>query len=149
MDCTLAPLPGVIDILKQGRKKADLIVVSQTPLEVLEREWRENDMTPLVELLAGQEHGTKAEHIQYATESKGYDADKVLMVGDAPGDHQAAVANNALFYPIVPGQEAESWQLLAVEGLDRFFNGTFAGSFQQDRLTEFNNALPDTPPWPI
>ena len=70
-----------------------MIVVSQTPLEALEREWEENGMTPYVGLIAGQEHGTKAEHIQLATEGKGYGADRILMVGDAPGDYKAAAEN--------------------------------------------------------
>ena len=143
----MTPFPGVIDILKMGQGKADMIVVSQTPLEALEREWEENNMTPYVGLIAGQEHGTKAEHLRFATEGKGYGKDRVLMVGDAPGDQKAAEDNHALFYPIIPGKEEMSWQRLFDTGLDKFFAGTFFGDFQQQLLVEFDAALPDEPTW--
>jgi hypothetical protein len=71
------------------------------------------------------------------------------MIGDAPGDHQAAVANKALFYPINPGAEEKSWQRLFEEGIDRFLSGTFAGKYQQDLLAEFDGFLPASPPWPV
>jgi len=143
----IIPFPGVMDVLEQGQGKADMIVVSQTPLEALEREWEENNMTSYIGLIAGQEHGTKGEHIRFATEGKGYDSDRILMVGDAPGDFQAAAENNALFYPIVPCSEEASWQRFAHEGLARFFDGTFAGEYQQALLDEFDTALPEKPQW--
>ena len=143
----VAPFPGVMEVLKRGNEKADMIVVSQTPLEALEREWEENGMTPYVNLIAGQEHGTKSEHIHFATEGKGYDADKILKVGDAPGDYKAAMDNNAFFYPIVPGNEAMSWSRLVNEGLSKFFEGTFGGDYQNMLLEEFDAALPENPDW--
>ena len=76
-----------------------------------------------------------------------YAPNHVLMVGDAPGDYKAAKANNTLFYPINPGAEEASWKRLYDEGLDRFFNGTFAGEYQQQLLDEFNTYLPVDPPW--
>lgn len=143
----MTPFPGVMDVLKRGKGRADMIVVSQTPLEALEREWEENNMTPYVSLIAGQEHGTKTEHIQFATEGKGYGKDRVLMVGDAPGDYKAAEANRALYYPIIPGQEELSWQRLVDEALEKFFAGTFAGAYQQLLLNEFDASLPSEPHW--
>ena len=143
----MTPFPGVMDVLNQGQGKADMIVVSQTPLEALEREWEENKMTPYIEAIAGQEHGTKTEHIRFATEGKGYDSSKILMIGDAPGDYKAAVENSALFYPIVPGNEEASWTRLSEEGLAKFFDGTFAGDYQNRLLEEFDAALPETPSW--
>jgi hypothetical protein len=69
------------------------------------------------------------------------------MIGDAPGDFQAAEGNAALFYPIVPGNEAASWKRLAEEGLAKFFDGTYAGDYQKMLLEEFDAALPDEPHW--
>lgn len=143
----VGPFPCVMDVLEQGSQRADMIVVSQTPLEALEREWEENGMTPYVNLIAGQEHGTKSEHIRYATEGKGYASDQILKVGDAPGDYKAAMDNHALYYPIIPGQEAQSWKRLLDEGLGRFFAGTFAGDYQQMLIGEFDAALPEKPHW--
>ena len=140
------PLPGVKEVLASASKKADLIVVSQTPLEALEREWAENGMIQYVNLICGQEHGTKAEHIKYSTEGK-YAADCVLMVGDAPGDYKAAAKNNALFFPIIPGREEASWAELLNNGLNKFFNKEFAGAYQQQLLDEFDASLPENPNW--
>lgn len=32
------------------------------------------------------------------------------MIGDAPGDLKAARGNGALFFPVNPGDEEESWK---------------------------------------
>ena len=69
------------------------------------------------------------------------------MIGDAPGDKKAAHGNGALFYPIVPGDETESWKRLAKEALPRFFGETFAGNYQKELLAKFGRALPPKPPW--
>ncbi len=71
------------------------------------------------------------------------------MIGDAPGDHNPAVANNCLFIPVNPGNEDASWRGLLAEGIDRFLNGTFAGEYEQVLLDEFNQYLPERPPWPV
>ncbi|MDD3118501.1 MAG: HAD hydrolase-like protein [Victivallales bacterium] len=145
MNHGITPFPGVREVLQQLADRADVIVVSQTPLEALRREWRENRIDDTVALIAGQEYGTKTEHLRYAAGGKGYAADHLLMIGDAPGDYRAAQSNNALFFPIVPGKEEESWQELGGEGLGRFFAGTFAGAYQQQLLAAFDRALPEVP----
>lgn len=143
----ISPFAGVMEVLKLAKQNADVMVVSQANMDALEREWGENGMTPYVSQIAGQEFGTKSEQIRYATEGKGYDANNILMIGDAPGDYDAAMANHALFYPIIPGDEYRSWARLSSEGLAKFFEGTFAGDYQQMLIDEFNVALPEHPPW--
>ena len=69
------------------------------------------------------------------------------MIGDAPGDYKAAVANDALFFPINPGDEEASWKRFYEEGIDRFLGGTFAGEYQEELLAEFETYLPERPPW--
>jgi phosphoglycolate phosphatase-like HAD superfamily hydrolase len=103
------PFPYVHESLTTVREKADSIVVSQTPLEALEREWDEQELSGYVRLIAGQEMGRKSEHLARAAGGK-YSEDHILMIGDAPGDLTAAKENNALFYPVIPGEEEESWQ---------------------------------------
>lgn len=142
----IPPFPGVMEVLEKSHGRADKIVVSQTPLEALTREWKENKIDQFLNVIAGQEHGTKTEHLQYAAKGK-YAPEKILMVGDAPGDLKAAKANEALFYPIIPGREEESWTKFAKEAVDKFFDGTFAGTYQQELLDDFDKALPATPPW--
>ena len=69
------------------------------------------------------------------------------MIGDAPGDMKAAKANNALFYPIIPGREIQSWKRFGDEAFDRFINGRYAGEYEQKLIAEFDASLPETPPW--
>lgn len=141
------PFPGVKTVLEKCKPRADMIVVSQTPLEALRREWDENRIGNYVACIAGQEHGTKTEHLMFATLGKNYGENKVLMVGDAYGDLKAARENRALFFPIIPGDEEASWKQLAEEGIDKFFNGTFAGDYQGKLLLALEKALPELPPW--
>lgn len=142
----IPPFPGVKEVLEKGKGRADMIVVSQTPVEALEREWKENKIDHYLELIAGQEYGTKTEHLEYAAAGK-YESDKILMIGDAPGDLKAAKTNNALFFPIIPGREENSWAKLAGEGLERFLCGGYAGAYQESLLADFDKALPSNPPW--
>jgi phosphoglycolate phosphatase-like HAD superfamily hydrolase len=142
----LPPFPGVREALEKMVKKADVIVVSGTPGEALQREWAEHDIAGYVRLIAGQELGKKQEHLSLAAGGK-YPAEKMLMIGDAPGDMKAARAVGARFYPINPGSEERSWEQLLQEALDRFFAGKYAGDYERKLLEQFNRLLPDTPPW--
>ena len=140
------PFPFVLEALESLTGKADVMVVSATPGEALEREWREHGLTRHVALIAGQEMGAKTEHLALATSGR-YDPSRVLMVGDAPGDRQAAEANGVLFYPIDPGREDDSWRRLYQEALPRFFAGTYAGDYMNRLVAEFESLLPEIPPW--
>ena len=140
------PFPFVRECLEKMVPLADIIVVSGTPGEALTREWQEHDIAKYVEVIAGQEMGKKAEHLDYATKGK-YEENHVLMIGDAPGDMKAAKANDALFYPINPGDEEKSWQRFHREGFDKFINGQYAGSYEEKVIAEFDEYLPERPPW--
>jgi phosphoglycolate phosphatase-like HAD superfamily hydrolase len=142
----LPPFPGVREALEKVQQRADVIVVSGTPGEALQREWAEHDLARYVRFIAGQELGKKREHLSLAAGGK-YPVEKMLMIGDAPGDMQAAKAVGARFYPINPGAEEQSWELLHGEALDRFFAGEYAGDYEDTMIEKFNRLLPDTPPW--
>ena len=138
------PFPYVRACLERMVVRADVLVVSATPHEALQREWDEHDLTKFVVAICGQEIGTKKECLQTA---RHYPPCHTLMIGDAPGDHKAAVANGALFFPINPGAEEESWKRLLDEGMERFFAGTFSGKYQEELLADFDRYLPELPPW--
>lgn len=142
----LPPFPAVRPSLERAAPLADLIVVSATPSAALEREWREHDLDGFVAVIAGQEHGRKDEHLKIAAQGR-YAPGHVLMIGDAPGDRQAAAGIEALFYPITPGREQESWERFEAEALQRFLDGTYAGEYEQGLFADFEAQLPDTPPW--
>jgi phosphoglycolate phosphatase-like HAD superfamily hydrolase len=140
------PFPGVRESLAKLQPSADLVIVSQTPLDALAREWAEHDIDHFARAIAGQEMGSKAEHIKFAAEGK-YAKEKMLMIGDAPGDRKAAKANGAMFYPINPGHEEDSWKRFHEEAIDKFLAGTFAGDYEKMLNDEFESYLPATPAW--
>ncbi len=142
------PFPYMRESLEVMHNKADMIVVSATPTAALEKEWDEHDIAQFVRVIAGQEMGKKAVHLQIAAAGR-YDPDKILMIGDAPGDMKAAKANNALFFPINPGAEEYSWKRFYEEAMQRFFDGSYAGEYEAGLIAEFERYLPDTPPWKI
>jgi len=142
----MPPFPYVRKSLEKIQPSADVFVVSATPVEALRREWEEHDIAKYVQVIAGQEMGNKAQHLDYATAGK-YRQDHVLMIGDAPGDMEAAKKNNALFYPINPGDEVQSWKRFGDEAFDRFINGRYAGQYEEKVIAEFDACLPELPPW--
>jgi phosphoglycolate phosphatase-like HAD superfamily hydrolase len=142
----ITPFPFVKECLMKIKPLADIMVVSQTPYDALKREWEENKIDHYLRMIAGQEHGTKSEHLKYAASGK-YPADKILMIGDANGDLKAARSNGVLFYPINPGKEEESWEKLFSEGLDKFFAGTYKGGYENELIAEFETYLPEQPHW--
>lgn len=142
----VAPLPGVKEAFAQIAEFADIVIVSATPHEALIREWGSQGLLEHISVVAGQELGSKKVCIQKAMTGK-YDPSKVLMVGDAPGDHAAANANGVLFYPIIPGQEVESWKLLRSEAVEKFHDGTYAGAYMESRIEAFDSVLKEDPDW--
>lgn len=140
------PFPYVRESLEKIAPKAEIMVCSATPGAALAKEWEEHNIHGYVQAICGQEAGKKDETLGRAA-SHGYDKARVLMIGDAPGDMQAAQKVGALFYPINPGAEEESWKRFLEDAADRFFKGTFAGKYQQDLIAEFNTYLPELPSW--
>ena len=140
------PFPLFRESLQKMITKADVIVVSQTPSEALIREWAELGIDKFVRFIAGQELGTKSEHLKMAADGK-YPANRILMIGDAPGDLKAANAVNALFFPVIPGREDESWKRFHDEALDNFFAMKYEGAYQKALLEEFRKSLPEKAPW--
>ena len=142
----IPPFPYVRESLVALSSLADMMVVSQTPGEALQREWEEHDLAKHAAAICGQEMGTKAEHLQLGAGGK-YPQDRVLMLGDAMGDLTAARKNGFLFFPINPGREDASWQRFFEEGMGRFLKGTYAGEYEAGLMAEFEAMLPDRPPW--
>ena len=140
------PFPYLRESVEKLSRRADIICVSATPGEALEREWQEHNIAKYAAVICGQEMGSKKEHLKLAAGGK-YEKDCVLMIGDAPGDLSAARANGALFFPVNPGHEEASWERFNREAIERFFNHTYAGAYEAALIAEFEKLLPATPPW--
>lgn len=138
------PFPYVRRSLEHLKEHADIVIVSATQQLALEREWSENDLMQFITAVKGQESGSKKEII--AALKSQYEPGHILMIGDAPGDKDAAKANGALFYPICPDKEAQSWENFG-ECMDAFLKGTYAGEMEDRNIAYFESLLPDKPFW--
>lgn len=140
------PFPFVRETLESVSQWADILVCSQTPEEALRREWAEHNIAQYANVIAGQEMGSKKEHIAIVANGR-YDKDKIIMIGDAFGDLDAARANGAYFYPINPGDEDKSWELFFKTAAEIFRKGKYDKNYESKLLEDFFKRLPETPPW--
>ncbi len=142
----LPPFPLVRETLQKLQGRVDVMVVSATPAEALRREWEEHGIDRYVALIAGQELGKKEEQLGLTATGK-YAAGHMLMVGDALGDLKAARAVGALFYPILPGSEDESWECFYDEVIEQFLAGKYTKEHEAKHLADFEKVLPKAAPW--
>ena len=141
----VAAFPSARKMLEELHQHSSVAVVSQAQTETIRREWGEQGLLEFVDTVYGQEYGSKADCIRRAKEA-GFDSVHTLMIGDAPGDAASAKAADALFYPIVPNEEDESWQKLH-KLAERFFALEYAGSTEKELLDSYHSKLLTTPPW--
>lgn len=141
----IPPFPGVRESLERLAPFCDIAIVSATAREALLSEWKEHDLLQYVRVLCAQEDGSKGACIKAL--AQGYQPDKILMMGDAPGDMEAAHKNSVLFYPIRPGEESGSWKEFCKEDLEGFLKGNYNEAEQEKRIGRFLDCLPVTPPW--
>jgi len=140
------PFPLVRECLARLQPAADIVVVSGTPAEALEREWEEHGIRNFAALIAGQEIGSKKEHLQFTTSGK-VEPGFGLMVGDAPGDLKAATANGLRFFPVNPGHEEASWERFHGEIIGLFLSGGYTQEIEDGLVREFQSCLPEKPVW--
>lgn len=134
------PFDGVKESLEEIHKIADIAIVSSANQQAIADEWGKYNLLEYTDIMLSQDAGSKAYCIQKLLE-KGYDSSKVLMIGDAPGDRDAANVNNILYYPILVKHEKESWETLQTEALDKFLKGTYIGEYQNMLLKAFEDNL--------
>ena len=117
-------------------ERADVAIVSSANLDAVLEEWERYGLLEHTDIVLAQNAGSKAYCIGELLK-KGYAPDCVLMCGDAPGDHQAAVKNGVFYYPILVRKEKESWEELISEGFDKLLSGTYADGYQQQKIDAF------------
>ncbi len=130
------PFDGAKDGLEAAHKIADVAVVSSANRGAVEEEWGEHGLIDHVDILLAQDVGSKAFCIGEMLKF-GYEKEKTLMVGDAPGDLDAAEKNGVYFFPILVNHERQSWDELISTGLEKLENGTFGGEYQQSLKERF------------
>lgn len=145
----MRPAPAfqnAVKALELMQNTCDMMVVSQAPRSSLLKEWSMHNLLRFVPVIAGQEAGDKAGQLIAATQDH-YPKDKILMIGDATGDKDAAQTAGVLFYPILPNEEELAWQKFNEEAYPKFLSGTYAGDYEAECLEMFSRKLPSTPPW--
>ena len=125
---------------------ADILIVSKTPYTDLANYWEDQGITKYVQIIAGQEMGSKGHHIEVAKKAGQYEDDQVMMIGDGGGDLKAVKLNKGLFYPTPPGQEKEAWKSFP-DAFKKFIKGEYKGEFEDKLLKVFNEALLTSPSW--
>lgn len=119
------PFPGAEAGLAAAAKVADVAVVSSANRDAVEEEWEKYGLLRHTDILLAQDCGSKAHCIAEMLKF-GYDKDHVLMVGDAPGDCDAAEKNGVWFYPILVNWEEESWDGFVEQALPLFLADRYA-----------------------
>ena len=133
------PFPGAKDGLAAASQFADVAIVSSANRDAVLEEWTKHSLLDHVDIVLAQDCGSKAHCIAEMLKF-GYALDHVLMVGDAPGDHDAAKQNGVFFYPILVRHETESWTELPKAGFDCLKNGTYP-AYEKKKLDAFRGNL--------
>ena len=102
------PYAGAKEGLAAAHEFADVAMVSSANRDAVEEEWGKFGLLEHTDIVLAQDVGSKAACIAQMLRF-GYDRNKVLMIGDAPGDCDAAEKNGVHYYPILVGHEKESW----------------------------------------
>lgn len=129
------PFPGAAEGLAAAAKLADVAVVSSANRDAVEEEWEKYGLLAHTDILLAQDCGSKSHCIAQMLKF-GYERDHVLMVGDAPGDCEAAEKNGVWFYPILVNWEEESWTEFIEKALPMFVNDGY-GACQAEKKQVF------------
>ncbi|MEZ3485455.1 MAG: HAD family hydrolase, partial [Lachnospiraceae bacterium] len=134
------PFGNVKEALEYAHRYADVAIVSSANKGAVLEEWERYGLLEHTDIVLAQDAGTKAfcigELLKY-----GYDQEKVLMCGDAPGDLKAAEQNGVCYYPILVRHEAESWKEFMEKGLGYLLNGSYGKGYHKMKIQEFMENL--------
>ena len=119
------PYEGAKEGLAAAHEFADVAMVSSANRDAVEEEWGKFGLLEHTDIVLAQDVGSKAACIAEMLKF-GYDLDKVVMVGDAPGDCDAAEKNGVHYYPILVNHEKESWDEAIAVAFGKLQEGCYA-----------------------
>ena len=119
------PYAGAKEGLAAAHAFADVAMVSSANRDAVEEEWGKFGLLQHTDIVLAQDIGSKAACIKEMLKF-GYDLDKVVMVGDAPGDCDAAEKNGVHYYPILVNHEKESWDEAIAVAYNKLQSGDYA-----------------------
>ena len=119
------PYDGAKEGLAAAHLFADVAMVSSANRDAVEEEWGKFGLLEHTDIVLAQDVGSKAACIAEMLKF-GYDPAKVMMVGDAPGDCDAAEKNGVHYYPILVNHEKESWDEIIATAFAKLRAGDYA-----------------------
>ena len=133
------PYDGAREGLAAAHEFADVSMVSSANRDAVEEEWGKFGLLEHTDIVLAQDIGSKAACIA-AMLKFGYDLDKVVMVGDAPGDCDAAEKNGVHYYPILGNHEKASWDEAISVAFAKLQFGDYA-LYGQEKKSQFLHNL--------
>ena len=119
------PYAGAKEGLAAAHTFADVAMVSSANRDAVEEEWGKFGLLEHTDIVLAQDVGSKAACIAQMLKF-GYDRKNVLMIGDAPGDCDAAEKNNVWYYPILVNHEKASWDEAISIAFSKLQSGAYA-----------------------
>ena len=130
------PFEGVKEALEYAHQYGDVAIVSSANRQAVVEEWELYHLLEHVDIILAQDVGSKAYCIQELLK-KGYEKSHVLMVGDAPGDKDAAKKNDVYYYPILVRCEKDSWKEFVDKAVAKLLEGSYGDDYQAQKEKEF------------
>lgn len=134
------PYDGVAEALQAAQELSDIVVVSAANPDAMYEEWELHGLAYFVNLILNQNIGTKDFCVSELV-AKGYETERVIMVGDAMEDLEVARMCGICFYPIILHREEHSWRHFEIDALERFYEGTYKGAYEDGLIAEFEQAF--------
>ncbi len=132
------PFEGAKEGLAAAHEFADVAMVSSANRDAVEEEWGKFGLLELTDIVLAQDIGSKAACIA-AMLKLGYEAENVLMIGDALGDCEAAEENGVYYYPILVNHEKASWDEAINTAFDKLKMGDFEDYGKQKKKEFLQN----------
>ncbi len=132
----LEPFKNGRDFLESEYKKAHIAVVSSASFDGIIDDWGRSDILKYTDTIMGRENGSKSEQLLMISQNQ-KKKENILMIGDAISDLKSAQDVGALFFPIIAGDEENSWKYLKEDAIERFYNNSYKGDYQDKLIDEF------------
>ena len=130
------PFDGALEGLEKMSNLGIVNIVSSANREAVEDEWVRHGLMAHVDDLYCQDRGKKAD-VLAGFIAAGQDPHKIIMIGDSPGDLEAAEENGTWFFPIIVGDEAASWKELQDKVADQFVAGEYTKEDHDRNVEKF------------
>ncbi|MBE6975168.1 MAG: HAD family hydrolase [Ruminococcaceae bacterium] len=132
------PYTGAYEGLAAAHAFADVAMVSSANRDAVEEEWGKFGLLAHTDIVLAQDVGSKAACIRQMLRF-GYDPKNVVMIGDAPGDCDAAEKNGVHYYPILVNHEKESWDEAVAVAFGKLQSGDYAAYGRQKKQEFLEN----------